>query len=72
MRILSARHLQCFAAPTDILSLILKRAETEIDYTDAVTLAISTSLVVNFPRPRFAVLPISLGITLVGLSGTVS
>lgn len=50
---------------------VIQRAETELDYTDSVTLAISTSLVVNFPRPRFAVLPISLGITLVGLSGTV-
>jgi hypothetical protein len=57
---------------TDRLLLIdLQRAEIDLDYSDCLTLVISTSLIINFPRPRFAVLPISLGVTLSGLSGTV-
>lgn len=55
----------------DDLHFFLQRAETELEYSDSVTLAITTGLVINFPRPRFAVLPISLGVTLVGLHGTV-
>lgn len=48
-----------------------QRAETELDYSDSVTLCISTSLIINFPMPRFAVLPISLGVTIAAFSGTV-
>jgi hypothetical protein len=44
----------------------------DIDYSDRVTLAIETKVVVNFPTARFAVLPISLGLTLNQLSATVS
>lgn len=43
-----------------------------MDYTDHVSLAISTSLCINFPRPRFAVLPISLSLTLERFSGTLT
>lgn len=35
-------------------------------------MAIDTKLVINFPKPRFAVLPISLGLTVHRFSGTVS
>ncbi|KAI5479368.1 dimethylaniline monooxygenase (N-oxide forming) [Pseudohyphozyma bogoriensis] len=48
------------------------RVELDLDYTDHVSLSISTCLLVNFPRPRFAVLPISLGLTLERFSGTVT
>lgn len=35
-------------------------------------MAIDTKLVINFPKPRFAVLPISLGLTVHRFSGIVS
>ncbi|WAR60152.1 hypothetical protein PtB15_9B89 [Puccinia triticina] len=47
------------------------RVEIDIDYSDRVTLAIETKVVVNFPTARFAVLPISLGLTLNQLSATI-
>ncbi|POV95111.1 hypothetical protein PSTT_16447 [Puccinia striiformis] len=47
------------------------RIEIDIDYSDRVTLAIETKVVVNFPTTRFAVLPISLGLTLNQLSATI-
>ncbi|PLW28133.1 hypothetical protein PCANC_23258 [Puccinia coronata f. sp. avenae] len=47
------------------------RIEVDIDYSDRVTLAIETKVVVNFPTARFAVLPISLGLTLNQLSATI-
>jgi len=47
------------------------RIEIDIDYSDRVTLAIDTKVVVNFPTARFAVLPISLGLTLNQLSATI-
>ncbi|KAL8278167.1 hypothetical protein RQP46_009340 [Phenoliferia psychrophenolica] len=48
------------------------RVEVDLDYTDHVSLDISTCVVVNFPRPRFAVLPIRLGLTLERFSGTLT
>ncbi|PWN42848.1 hypothetical protein IE81DRAFT_312939 [Ceraceosorus guamensis] len=48
------------------------RIEAELDYADALELCISTNLVINFPRPRFAVLPIELGVLIERFSGTVS
>lgn len=47
------------------------RIEVDIDYSDHITLAIETKVVVNFPTARFAVLPISLGLTLKQLSATI-
>lgn len=44
----------------------------DVDYSDHVTLAIETKVVINFPTSRFAVLPVSLGLTLNQLSATVS
>ena len=48
------------------------RVEVDVDYADHITMAIETKLVINFPRPRFAVLPISLSLTIARFSGTVS
>lgn len=50
----------------------LQRAEVDIDYTDSVSFSVSTAVLINFPRPRFAVLPVSLGVELVSIGGTVS
>lgn len=52
--------------------LTIQRAEIDIDYLDSVSLALSTAVLINFPRPRFAVLPVSLGVELVSIGGTVS
>jgi hypothetical protein len=43
-----------------------------MDYSDAVSLSLSTAVLVNFPKPRFAVLPVSLGVELAAIGGTVS
>ncbi|WOO78930.1 Maintenance of mitochondrial morphology protein 1 [Vanrija pseudolonga] len=48
------------------------RAEIDIDYADTVSLSISTAVVINFPRPRFAVLPVSIGVELQTFGGTLS
>ncbi|KAL7419811.1 ERMES complex subunit mmm1 [Cryptotrichosporon argae] len=48
------------------------RAEIDIDYLDAVSLSVSTSVLVNFPRPRFAVLPVAIGVELASVGGTLS
>ena len=42
-----------------------------MDYLDSVSLSISTSVLINFPKPRFAVLPVSLGVELASIGGTV-
>ena len=49
----------------------MQRIEVDVDYTDHVSLAVDTKIIVNFPKPNFAILPISLGLTLVRFSGTV-
>ncbi|GAA5956298.1 hypothetical protein JCM3765_005622 [Sporobolomyces pararoseus] len=48
------------------------RVEVDLDYADKVSLSLSTRVVMNFPRPRFAVLPVSLSLTLQRFSGTVT
>ncbi|GAA5846828.1 hypothetical protein JCM9279_004456 [Rhodotorula babjevae] len=48
------------------------RVELDLDYIDSVVLSVSTRVVLNFPRPRFAVLPISLSLTLERFSGTLT
>ncbi|WRT65446.1 uncharacterized protein IL334_002389 [Kwoniella shivajii] len=48
------------------------RAEIDVDYLDSISLNLSTAVLVNFPRPRFAVLPVSLGVELVSIGGTMS
>ncbi len=49
-----------------------QRLEVDIDYSDSLHLSLATSLLVNFPLPKFAVLPVALGVELVGVGGTVS
>lgn len=49
-----------------------QRVELDLDYTDKVSLSLSTRVVMNFPRPRFAVLPVSLSLTLQRFSGTLT
>ncbi|WVN90415.1 uncharacterized protein L203_105651 [Cryptococcus depauperatus CBS 7841] len=48
------------------------RAEIDVDYIDSMSMSLSTAILVNFPRPRFAVLPVSLGVELLSLGGTMS
>lgn len=48
-----------------------QRIEVDVDYSDHVTLAVDTRIVVNFPKPRFAILPVSLGLTLNTFHATV-
>lgn len=35
-------------------------------------MTLSTAVLINFPKPRFAVLPVALGVELVSIGGTVS
>ncbi len=48
------------------------RIEVDVDYADHITMAIDTKLVINMPRPRFAVLPISLSLTITRFSGALA
>lgn len=48
------------------------RIEVDVDYADHITMAIDTKLVINLPKPRFAVLPISLSLTITRFSGTLA
>lgn len=56
----------------DLLPLRTQRVELDVDYIDTVVLSVSTRVVLNLPRPRFAVLPISLSLTLERFSGTLT
>jgi hypothetical protein len=49
-----------------------QRAEIDVDYLDTLSLSLSTSVLINFPKPRFAVLPVALGVELQSIGGTVS
>jgi hypothetical protein len=44
----------------------------DIDYVDNASLSIDTKVLVNFPRPKFAILPVSLSLSIVKFSATVS
>lgn len=48
------------------------RIEVQLDYTDHITIAIDTKLVINIPKPRFAVLPVSLSLAITRFSARVS
>jgi len=65
-------HIVSFDVREFGTQLIIQRAEIDIDYLDSTSLSLSTSLLINFPRPRFAVLPVSLGVQLASIGGTVS
>lgn len=47
-------------------------ATMDIDLSDTITLAIETSLELNYPSPKFAILPVALGVTIVRFAGTLS
>ncbi|AFR98984.1 mitochondrial outer membrane protein [Cryptococcus neoformans C23] len=48
------------------------RAEIDVDYLDSLSMTLSTAVLINFPKPRFAVLPVTLGVELVSIGGTMS
>lgn len=44
----------------------------DVDLTDVVTIGIETTLHLNYPKPSFAVLPVSLSVSLVNFSASLS
>lgn len=48
------------------------QARMDVDLSDVVTLGIETKLVLNYPRPSVAVLPVALAVSVVRFSGTLS
>jgi len=48
------------------------QARMDVDLSDAITLGIETKLVLNYPRPLVAVIPVALAVSVVRFSGTLS
>ena len=48
------------------------QARMDVDLSDAITLGIETKLVLNYPKPMVAVMPVALGVSVVRFSGTLS
>lgn len=48
------------------------QARMDVDLSDVITLGVETKLVLNYPRPTVAVLPVALAVSVVRFSGTVS
>ncbi|GME38157.1 Maintenance of mitochondrial morphology protein 1 [Neofusicoccum parvum] len=48
------------------------QARMDVDLSDVITLGIETTLMLNWPRPKVAVLPVALAVSVVRFSGTVS
>lgn len=48
------------------------QARMDVDLSDFITLAIETKLLLNYPKPRTAVLPVALAVSVVRFSGTLS
>lgn len=48
------------------------QARMDVDLSDSLTLGIETTMVLNYPRPRIAVLPVALSVSVVRFSGTLS
>ncbi|KAI7630869.1 hypothetical protein KC319_g16596, partial [Hortaea werneckii] len=48
------------------------QARMDVDLSDVVTLGIETKLVLNYPKPFVAVLPVALAVSVVRFSGTLS
>lgn len=48
------------------------QARMDVDLSDVVTLGIETKLVLNYPKPSVAVLPVALAVSVVRFSGTLS
>jgi maintenance of mitochondrial morphology protein 1 len=47
------------------------QARMDVDLSDFITLGVETKLVLNYPKPRVAVLPVALSVSVVRFSGTV-
>lgn len=48
------------------------QARMDVDLSDFITLAIETKIILNYPKPLTAVLPIALAVSVVRFSGTLS
>jgi maintenance of mitochondrial morphology protein 1 len=48
------------------------QARMDVDLSDVVTLGVETKLVLNYPKPKVAVLPVALAVSVVRFSGTLS
>ena len=48
------------------------QARMDVDLSDFITLAIETKLLLNYPKPLVAVLPVALAVSVVRFSGTLS
>ncbi|KAH7122508.1 maintenance of mitochondrial morphology protein 1 [Dendryphion nanum] len=48
------------------------QARMDVDLSDVITLGIETTLVLNYPKPRIAVLPVALAVSVVRFSGTLA
>jgi len=48
------------------------QARMDVDLSDVITLGVETKLILNWPRPVVAVLPVALAVSVVRFSGTVS
>ncbi|KAI9697945.1 MAG: ERMES complex subunit mmm1 [Candelina mexicana] len=48
------------------------QARMDVDLSDLVTLGVETKLVLNYPKPMVAVLPVALAVSVVRFSGTLS
>ncbi|KAF2866538.1 hypothetical protein BDV95DRAFT_631693 [Massariosphaeria phaeospora] len=48
------------------------QARMDVDLSDVITLGIETTLVLNYPKPRVAVLPVALAVSVVRFSGTLA
>jgi maintenance of morphology protein 1 len=48
------------------------QARMDVDLSDFITLGVETKLILNYPKPRVAVLPVALSVSVVRFSGTVN
>ncbi|OJD31602.1 mitochondrial outer membrane protein mmm1 [Diplodia corticola] len=48
------------------------QARMDVDLSDVITLGIETTVMLNWPRPRVAVMPVALAVSVVRFSGTLS
>ncbi|KAH0543366.1 ERMES complex subunit mmm1 [Glutinoglossum americanum] len=48
------------------------QARMDVDLSDFITLAVETKLILNYPKPRVAILPVALSVSVVRFSGTLS
>ena len=48
------------------------QARMDVDLSDLITLGIDTRLILNYPRPQTAILPVALAVSVIRFSGTLS